>query len=97
MKSVRTLIADDHALVRAGIRALVEKIEGVTVVAERLARKFDSHAAVLCLTVQVPAHSDHEAKVVEQQRTQIDGEISDLVHRFVDHVEVVFDRRENLT
>ena len=34
MESVRTLIADDHALVRAGIRALVEKIAGVTVVAE---------------------------------------------------------------
>lgn len=34
MKSVRTLIADDHALIRAGIRALVEKITGVTVVAE---------------------------------------------------------------
>jgi DNA-binding NarL/FixJ family response regulator len=34
MKSIRTLIADDHALVRAGIRALVEKIKGVTVVAE---------------------------------------------------------------
>lgn len=33
-KSIRTLIADDHALVRAGIRALVEKINGVTVVAE---------------------------------------------------------------
>lgn len=31
---IRTLIADDHALVRAGIRALVEKIKGVTVVAE---------------------------------------------------------------
>ena len=31
---IRTLIADDHALVRAGIRALVEKIEGVTVIAE---------------------------------------------------------------
>ena len=31
---IRTLIADDHALVRAGIRALVEKINGVTVVAE---------------------------------------------------------------
>jgi RNA polymerase sigma factor (sigma-70 family) len=28
------LIADDHALVRAGIRALVEKIEGVIVVGE---------------------------------------------------------------
>lgn len=34
MKTIRTLIADDHALVRAGIRALVEKIKGVTVVAE---------------------------------------------------------------
>jgi DNA-binding NarL/FixJ family response regulator len=34
MKSIRVLIADDHALVRAGIRALVEKIEGVIVVGE---------------------------------------------------------------
>jgi len=34
MKPIRTLIADDHALVRAGIRALVEKIPGLEVVAE---------------------------------------------------------------
>ena len=34
MKSIRVLIADDHALVRAGIRALVEKIEGIVVVGE---------------------------------------------------------------
>src|SRR5690349_13978185 len=34
MKSIRTLIADDHALVRAGIRALMEKIKGVSVVGE---------------------------------------------------------------
>ena len=34
MNPRRVLIADDHALVRAGIRALVEKIEGVVVVAE---------------------------------------------------------------
>lgn len=34
MDPIRILIADDHALVRAGIRALVEKIEGVTVIAE---------------------------------------------------------------
>lgn len=34
MKAIRTLIADDHALVRAGIRALVEKLNGVTVVGE---------------------------------------------------------------
>ena len=34
MKSIRVLIADDHALVRAGIRALVEKIQDVVVVGE---------------------------------------------------------------
>jgi len=34
MKPIRALIADDHALVRAGIRALVEKIEDVSVIAE---------------------------------------------------------------
>lgn len=34
MKSISVLIADDHALVRAGIRALLEKIEGITVVGE---------------------------------------------------------------
>lgn len=34
MKPIRVLIADDHALVRAGIRALVERIEGLLVVGE---------------------------------------------------------------
>ena len=34
MDPIRVVIADDHALVRAGIRALVEKIEGVVVVGE---------------------------------------------------------------
>jgi DNA-binding NarL/FixJ family response regulator len=34
VKPIRLLIADDHALVRAGIRALAERIAGVEVVAE---------------------------------------------------------------
>jgi DNA-binding NarL/FixJ family response regulator len=34
MNPIRVLIADDHALVRAGIRALVEKIDDVVVVGE---------------------------------------------------------------
>ena len=34
MNPTRVLIADDHALVRGGIRALVEKIDGVVVVGE---------------------------------------------------------------
>jgi DNA-binding NarL/FixJ family response regulator len=34
VKPIRVLLADDHALVRAGIRALLQKIAGVQVVAE---------------------------------------------------------------
>lgn len=34
MNPIRTLLADDHTLVRAGIRALLRDIEGVTIVAE---------------------------------------------------------------
>ena len=34
MKPIRVLLADDHALVRAGIRALLSTIEGVEVIAE---------------------------------------------------------------
>lgn len=34
VKPIRVLLVDDHALVRAGIRALVQEIEGVLVVAE---------------------------------------------------------------
>jgi DNA-binding NarL/FixJ family response regulator len=34
MKPIRVLLADDHALVRAGIRVLLQKITGVQVVAE---------------------------------------------------------------
>jgi DNA-binding NarL/FixJ family response regulator len=34
MNTLRVLIADDHALVRAGMCALLEKIDGVTVVGE---------------------------------------------------------------
>lgn len=34
MTPMRILLADDHALVRAGIRALIEAIEGTTIVAE---------------------------------------------------------------
>ena len=34
MKTARVLLADDHALVRAGIRSLLEKMTGIEVVAE---------------------------------------------------------------
>jgi DNA-binding NarL/FixJ family response regulator len=34
MRDIRVLLADDHALVRAGIRALLESLEGIQVLAE---------------------------------------------------------------
>src|ERR1043165_7488054 len=34
MKPIRILLADDHALFRAGLRALLEKIDGFEIVAE---------------------------------------------------------------
>ncbi|HKC24417.1 MAG TPA: response regulator transcription factor [Thermoanaerobaculia bacterium] len=34
MRTIRVLLADDHALVRAGIRSLLERLDGIEVVAE---------------------------------------------------------------
>jgi DNA-binding NarL/FixJ family response regulator len=34
MRDIRVILADDHALVRAGIRALLESLEGIQVLAE---------------------------------------------------------------
>ena len=59
MKPISVLIADDHALVRAGIRVLLERIEGVTVVGEagkgseaiELARQLNPDLLLLDLTM----------------------------------------------
>ena len=34
MKSIRVLLADDHELVLAGIRSLLQEIEGIQIIAE---------------------------------------------------------------
>ena len=60
MSKVRVLLADDHALVRAGIRALLEKIAGFEVVAEashgrealELIRKHLPEIAILDITIK---------------------------------------------
>ncbi len=59
MNPIRVLIADDHALVRAGIRALVERIDGVVVVGEagkgsealELVRQFGPDLILLDITM----------------------------------------------
>ena len=59
MKPMRLLLADDHTLVRAGIRALLNEIPGVTVVAEAdtgdqavaLAKEHQPDVALLDITM----------------------------------------------
>lgn len=51
MKIARVLLADDHTLMRAGIRALLEKVPGVEVVGEA-----DDGRQVLSLVESVEPH-----------------------------------------
>jgi DNA-binding NarL/FixJ family response regulator len=59
MEPIRALLADDHTLVRAGIRALVEQIQDVVVVAEagegnealRLIKEFKPNLILLDITM----------------------------------------------
>lgn len=59
MSSVRILLADDHTLVRAGIRALLQEIDGATIVAEaengrdavQLARQHQPDVAILDISM----------------------------------------------
>ena len=73
MTPVRVLLADDHALVRAGIRALLEGLEGVAVVAEagnggevlELARKH--RPDVVLLDISMPGLGGLEASAQLKQ------------------------------
>ena len=67
MNRVRILLADDHALVRAGIRALLEGLDGVGVVAEAgngaevLALAREHRPDVVLLDISMPGMSGLEA------------------------------------
>ena len=73
MTPVRVLLADDHALVRAGIRALLQGLEGVTVVAEagnggevlELARKH--RPDIVLLDISMPGIGGLEASAQLKQ------------------------------
>ena len=66
-KSVRILIADDHSVVRAGLRALLEKHDMFRVVAEAetgeeaIARAKESHPDVAVMDIRMPGVSGIEA------------------------------------
>ncbi|MCA9905996.1 MAG: response regulator transcription factor, partial [Anaerolineae bacterium] len=73
-KTVRILIADDHAVVRAGLRALLERRAGFQVVAEAdtgeeaVAKAVEVKPDVAVLDVRMPGLSGIEAcrKITEQ-------------------------------
>jgi DNA-binding NarL/FixJ family response regulator len=67
VEPIRVLIADDHRLVRAGIRALLERLPGISVVAEandgrevlRLIRQHKPH--LVLMDIAMPALNGLEA------------------------------------
>ncbi len=80
MKTIRVVLAEDHALVRAGIRSLLEKLSGVEVVGEAA----DGHEALkaveelspdlLLLDVSMPGMNGLEAAaraVRQSKRTRV--------------------------
>lgn len=67
MKTIRILIADDHALVRAGFRSLLEKVDGCEIVAdvgdgrEALRLLEQLHPDVVLMDVKMPGLNGLEA------------------------------------
>lgn len=77
MKPIRVLLADDHTLIRAGISALLERMDGVEIVGEaadgRLAIKLiqDLTPDVVLLDLQMPGLSGFE--VLQQTAEHFPG------------------------
>ena len=67
MKTLRVILADDHTLVRAGLRSLVEQLKDVTVVAEAnnghevLSLAATHHPDVVLMDITMPGMNGFEA------------------------------------
>lgn len=77
MSSVRVLLVDDHALVRAGLRALIQAFDGFEVVAEagdgreamRLARQLEPDVVVMDLTMPGLNGLDATVRILQEVKT----------------------------
>jgi RNA polymerase sigma factor (sigma-70 family) len=90
--SIRVVLADDHTLVRAGIRSLLQEIEGIEVVGEAgdgvelLQRVADCRPDVVLLDIGMPRMSGLEAVA---QLSKIDPSIRAVIlsiHRAEEYV-----------
>ncbi len=78
MKTLRVILADDHTLVRAGLRSLMEQLPGVTVVAEAkdghevLALVSTHHPDVVLMDITMPGMNGFEAALrLKKEHPQI--------------------------
>lgn len=77
MTPIRVLLVDDHALVRAGLRALIQAFEGFEVVAEagdgreamRLARQIEPDVVVMDLTMPGLNGLDATVRILQEVKS----------------------------
>ena len=89
MKPLRLLLADDHTLVRAGLRALLDAMNGVSVVAETdngeqavaLAREHAPDVALLDITMPgLNGLQAAERILAQSPQTRVTRPIAPSVH-----------------
>ena len=92
MSEIRVLIADDHAILRDGIRSLLERQEDITVVGEAangreaLARVAESHPDIVLMDVAMPVMDGLEAT---RRLKEAHPEIKILILTQYDHQEYI--------
>jgi DNA-binding NarL/FixJ family response regulator len=106
MKTARVLLADDHALVRAGIRSLLERMTGIEVVAEasdgrkalELAKKQLPDSMLLDIAMAGLNELELALRAVDRGEIYLSPRISKhIIDSYLERLENVRPLREELT